>query len=394
MLKILYLSALSSERLINDIYAKTENNPGFAVQKFSRLLVSGLSKNGVNISTLTSPPVNKRYSKKIFISLSAEVEDGIEYNYIPILQLPILKHFVVFFYTFFYVLRWSRKEKGRKVVICDALAVSTSLGALFASKISSITCAAVVTDIWGLMVSAKSKLSVVPSRLNSWYVKKFDKYILLTYQMNEKVNPRGKPHIVMEALCDNQMAEIKLDGIKKAQPRTLLYAGGIHERYGLKMLAEAFIRANIPNAKLVYYGSGPYVEDFINLCAQYENLEYRGVAPNSEIVAEELSATLLINPRFSTEEFTKYSFPSKNMEYMASGTPLLTTKLPGMPDEYYPYIYMFENESIEGYAETIRRIMELPESDLAQLGKNARDFVLTKKNQVYQGRRILEFLNS
>lgn len=394
MLKILYLSALSSERLINDIYAKTENNPGFAVQKFSRLLVSGLSKNGVNISTLTSPPVNKRYSKKIFISLSAEVEDGIEYNYIPILQLPILKHFVVFFYTFFYVLRWSRKEKGRKVVICDALAVSTSLGALFASKISSITCAAVVTDIWGLMVSAKSKLSVVPSRLNSWYVKKFDKYILLTYQMNEKVNPRGKPHIVMEALCDNQMAEIKLDGIKKAQPRTLLYAGGIHERYGLKMLAEAFIRANIPNAKLVYYGSGPYVEDFINLCAQYENLEYRGVAPNSEIVAEELSATLLINPRFSTEEFAKYSFPSKNMEYMASGTPLLTTKLPGMPDEYYPYIYMFENESIEGYAETIRRIMELPESDLAQLGKNARDFVLTKKNQVYQGRRILEFLNS
>ena len=59
-------------------------------------------------------------------------------------------------------------------------------------------------------------------------------------------------------------------------------------------------------------------------------------------------ATLLINPRFSNEEYTKYSFPSKNMEYMASGTPILTTKLPGMPKEYYEYIYLFEEESIEG----------------------------------------------
>ena len=281
----------------------------------------------------------------------------------------------------------------QKVIICDVLAVSVSMGALLASKLSSITSVAVVTDIFDLMVAAKSRLSAVASKLNSWYVKKFDKYILLTYQMNEKVNPRCKPHIVMEALCDIRMAETEVDSVSKSKPRTLLYAGGIHERYGLKMLAEAFIKADVPNAKLVYYGTGPYVEEFQALCEQHDNLEYRGVAPNSEIVAEELSATLLINPRFSTEEFAKYSFPSKNMEYMVSGTPLLTTKLPGMPKEYYQYVYLFDKESVDGYSERIKSVLQISDKELIKKGTSAKEFVLSKKNNIYQGRRILDFLN-
>ena len=39
---ILYLSALASEKRINKEYKKSGSNPGFAVQKFSRLLVKGL----------------------------------------------------------------------------------------------------------------------------------------------------------------------------------------------------------------------------------------------------------------------------------------------------------------------------------------------------------------
>ena len=32
---------------------------------------------------------------------------------------------------------------------------------------------------------------------------------------------------------------------------------------------------------------------------------------------------------------------------MVSGTPLLTTKLPGMPMEYWEYVYLFDNEKLE-----------------------------------------------
>ena len=33
---------------------------------------------------------------------------------------------------------------------------------------------------------------------------------------------------------------------------------------------------------------------------------------------------------------------------MACGTPLLTTKLPGIPDEYYEYCYTLDDETVDG----------------------------------------------
>lgn len=221
----------------------------------------------------------------------------------------------------------------------------------------------------------------------------FDLYVLLTSQMNELVNPNMKPHIVMEALCDLSMANTDVRQEEKSSPRTVIYAGGVHERYGLKMLAEAFVQANISDTRLVYYGSGPYVEEYIKLCAANPNLEYRGVAPNDEIVAEEMKATLLVNPRPTTEEFTKYSFPSKNMEYMASGTPLLTTNLPGMPEEYHQYVYLFEEESVQGYADALRKVLSLPADIIYAKGGQAKMFVLQDKNYLVQAQRVLGLLD-
>ena len=52
------------------------------------------------------------------------------------------------------------------------------------------------------------------------------------------------------------------------------------------------------------------------------------------------------------------------MEYMASGTPLLTTKLPGMPEDYYPHVYFFEEESVQGYADALKKVLSLPADTL------------------------------
>ena len=42
-------------------------------------------------------------------------------------------------------------------------------------------------------------------------------------------------------------------------------------------------------------------------------------------------------------------FPSKNHEYMVTGTPVLTTKLPCFPEEYDPYLYYMEDVSVDGF---------------------------------------------
>lgn len=392
--KILYISALASKSRINKQYRQTGQNPGFAVQKFSRLLVKGLQLNGAKVQAFSNPP-NIGESKR-FISSSAEEENGIVYKYVPYFNLPIIKHISIFCYTFFYVLFWGIKDSKNKTIICDALSISICMGALVASKVNGVLSIGVVTDIYGLMVGSerKSIKARLASKLNSFYIRLFNKYILLTEQMNNVVNPKHRPYMIMEALCDSTLQdERNRQPIEKVYPPLIVYAGGIYEKYGLKMLAEAFIKANIKDASLVYYGDGSYVEEFKSLCIQHPNIEYRGITSNEDILDIEHRATLLVNPRFSSEEFTKYSFPSKNMEYMVSGTPLLTTKLPGMPKEYYPYVFLFSEETIDGYAEALSKVLALSGSELTQFGASAQNFVLKNKNNIYQGQRIIEFIN-
>ena len=117
-----------------------------------------------------------------------------------------------------------------------------------------------------------------------------------------------------------------------------------------------------------------------------------GVKSNNEIVSDEQRASLLVNPRPSSPEYTKYSFPSKTMEYMASGTPVLMTKLPGMPKEYYPFIYTIDDETVEGVANALKAFFAIPASDRYRKGASAREFVLAKKSNIEQAKKIIEFI--
>lgn len=398
-MELLYISALSSERLINEIYNRTNENPGFAVQKFSRLLVKGIIINGSKCISLSVLPIGRSYTQKLWVSLKNESENSVNYRYIPFINLSFLKHICVFLYTFFYVLFWGIKDRNQKAIVCDVLCVSSSIAALLASKICGLKSVAVVTDIYNQMVGqqtsgVRSIISRLAGCLNSWYVSYFSKYVLLTEAMNEVVNPKGRPYIVMEALCDSNLADIEIIKYKKAYPKVILYAGGLEERYGLKMLVEAFKQVKLDNVELHIYGSGSYVNDLLIETANDSRIKYWGVRSNEEIVEAEYRATLLVNPRFSTEEFTKYSFPSKNMEYMVSGTPVLTTKLPGMPKEYYSYVLLIDDETIEGYVNAIEGSLGFSSDVLNDLGDKGRKFVLEKKNNVYQARRIVKLIKS
>ena len=107
-----------------------------------------------------------------------------------------------------------------------------------------------------------------------------------------------------------------------------------------------------------------------------------------------MQATLLVNPRPTHEEFVRYSFPSKTMEYMSTGTPLLTTCLPGMPEEYRPYVYLIREETPQGIARALKETLSQSDQALFDKGMAARNFILKEKNNVIQAGKILSMLES
>lgn len=79
---------------------------------------------------------------------------------------------------------------------------------------------------------------------------------------------------------------------------------------------------------------------------------------------------------------------------MVSGTPVVTTALPGMPGEYYDYVYIFRDEETTGIAQTLQHLLTLPQQKLHDYGMNARQFVLKSKNHLVQAEKLLKMLNT
>ena len=198
--------------------------------------------------------------------------------------------------------------------------------------------------------------------------------------------------MILEGHSDIAMARQKPSLARKASPRVCMYAGGVSKQYGLENLVKGFRKADLPDARLEIYGPGDYVQELSRIAAEDSRIFYGGMLLNAEIVEREMAATLLVNPRPTGEEYVKYSFPSKTMEYMSTGTPVLTTVLPGMPKEYHPYVYLLEEETADAIAERLGGIFAQPADVLFEKGMAAREFILKEKNNVSQAGKILAML--
>lgn len=398
-MKILYVSNSTSNRLITLLYQKTGKNLGFAALKFHRLMARGFVRNGIEFQTLTGLPISRDISKKIWWNISNEIEDGVNYKYIPFINYPGIRQTCLFLYSFLYTLLWGIGNRKNKAIVCDVLNISICIGSLLASKIIGLKSVGIMTDMPGLMINnvsgtKKWKIKKLIPIINKSYLSSYSSYVFLTEQMNI-INNKNKPYIIMEGLVDEKITnEISIVNDKQIKDkRILLYAGGLHERYGLRLLTEAFMKLNDNNIELHLYGDGPFVKELLNkYCKKDKRIIYHGVVNNEDVVKAELEAALLINPRPTKEEFTQYSFPSKNMEYMVSGTPVLTTKLPGMPKEYYQFVYLFDDETVDGFAETIMSVLSLSEEERLKKGIESKKFVLERKNNVCQAKRIIELI--
>lgn len=382
---ILYAVTTCSDKTYARLFSDVAVKPAFQSQKYHRLLIEGLAA-GERVDVIANPPVNRSVLNKAVVSLPEETEGGAVYHYIPAIRNPVLKALCVGFGTFFKTISLADRDSA---VIVDGLNRITALAGLLAAKAKGIPCIAIVTDLPDML--GESGFS---RKLANYTISKCDGYVLLTQAMNDRLNPQGKPYVILEGHADIAMGERKPDLQKKKKPRVCLYAGGVSEKYGLKNLTEGFRQADIPNARLTIYGPGDYVEELKRISREDPRIVYGGMLLSSEVVEKEMEATLLVNPRPTNEEFVKYSFPSKTMEYMASGTPVLTTVLPGMPKEYHPYVYLMEDETPEGIGRRLKEVLAQSDEALFQKGGEARQFILENKNNVIQGKKILNLLET
>lgn len=393
-MKLLFCGIASDDSRFKKII-ETSKSASFAQQKLERLMLKGIADtpNKADIKILSELPVVRypEYPSAVIRAADDELE-GIPVRYMGFINLPVLKQLTVAWSVFFESLRWSinNRKEDRAILLYGTNPIKI-LPLLVARVFSKFKIVSYVSEIdafrllddSSFVARMKNKLYVTASAILS---DKLDGYILITEHMLEQINRNRKPYIVVEG-----MVPVKQEPNFGEKKKQIMYAGSLHERYGIGKLVEAFSRIKQEQYELVIYGDGDYVPKLQIIEQNCARINYRGVAENKVILQEETSSALLVNPRPSDELFTRYSFPSKTFEYMLSGTPALITRLDGIPEEYFRYCYSFDGETVDAMAQSLEYVLEIPEEAHAQLAKSAFEFV-SSKNNVMQMRRIWEFI--
>jgi glycosyltransferase involved in cell wall biosynthesis len=171
-----------------------------------------------------------------------------------------------------------------------------------------------------------------------------------------------------------------------------MHAGSLHYNTGIEELIEAFEQMSNKTEELWFFGSGAMDKYIKDKASENKRIRHMGFVDPEKLFEYEKRASLLVNVRDPKAEYTKYSFPSKTFEYMASGTPFLTTELPGIPPEYKEYIFTIESNNVENVKEGLEKALALTEQERVRFGNRARAFILKNKNKDIQAKKMADFL--
>lgn len=395
---IVCLTGLFPEEYVDEINKYSLTGVQNAANKLQWGIVKGLDGLGENVTIFNSIYVGSypRLYRKIMIptfhfSHGSEKND-INIGFINIAGIKVLSRY----YTVKRELdKWASVDSGReKVLLIYAMTTPfAQLAGYIKRKYSSIKVIYIIPDLPMYMnVTKVQESSVYRTRkkieefLFHRSLKNVDGYVLLTDGMKEWFTTDIN-YTVVEGMAtiDNT---IDVDNIKKK--KQILYAGGIKREYGVIDLVSAFSQIDDPEWELVIYGDGTDMESVCEYAKKDVRIKIMGSAPNAVVMKHQREAALLINPR-KNQEMAKYSFPSKTLEYMLSGTPMLGYKLAGIPEEYYDNMFVIQ-DSENGMEEALRKAMDLPETERIKMGEKAKHFVVKEKNPEKQCKKILELI--
>lgn len=400
---ILCLMGLFPKEYESTILNNSKGSVQNAANKFQWGIVKGLDEienahfKIVNSLYVGSYP--KRYKKLRIPNFEfSHCENSKDIN-VGFINLTFFKYISKYFSIKKEIDKWVAVNNGERKVILAYAMTSPFVEILdyVKKKYPNIICCLVVPDLPDFMnvSSVENKFYKNAKKLQIRHfkrkLKKVDCYVFLTEFMKEWFDWDIK-YTVVEGISSKTRKDLGEPDQTQEKRKSILYAGMIEEKYGVVDLVKAFMKINDDKWTLELFGNGSSINKIKELSKKDPRVHLRGTAPNAQVLQEQKDVEILVNPRNDTQSFTKYSFPSKVIEYMGSGTPMIGYKLSGMPDEYKEYFYCVDNTQ-DGLYKTLKKTMELSTEERRKMGYKAQEFIVTKKTAVVQCSKIVEMLD-
>lgn len=405
MRQILYIGKFFPQKLLQHVAEDNRGKIGFSNHNFEFSLIRGLRfQKDINVRFMSLPavfsyPHNNQLS---WIRAESYEEEGTSVFSIGYCNWVVINRINKICSTICYLFREFRRCKDDRLDIIVNTPTTEILLPIYIAKHfthKKITTTLIVPDI-PAFISAMDKANPIKKIVGGWVDRlsmklaaKSDCLVLLTKAMMDFFNP-STPYIIMEGIVDIKSMDIQARKQLRPSRKSILYTGTLRRIFGIMNLVEAFEQINMDNVELWICGSGEAQTEIKQRAELNSNIKFLGLLGSKETLCLQHQATVLVNPRTSAGKFTKYSFPSKTMEYLLSGNPVIANRLPGIPEEYFDYVLCPENESIEALTRKLQDVLNMSDMEQLAIGKRGHDFIVNQKNSKIQMGRILNMIEA
>lgn len=396
--KILFMGEVYPKHLKETVLNKSSETMQIAADELQWNIIAGLEENiSAPVDILNMLPVNsypRWYSDWYVKKESFSHVLGANDMNIGFINITKIKYIFKNVGIVPYVRKWYKRNKNEEILIINYTLNNGFLKAcrFLKHKNPGVRVCVIIADL-PEMANLSSHTSVFKKIFNKMRFSKMrklmsvvDYYALLTKQMADYLKIT-KPFCVIEGVCN---AEEKCE-LKKVErnKKIIAYTGTLHSCFGIKNLVDAFGMISSPYYELIICGIGDS-ENYIRDKAKDDpRIRFLGQVSHEKVIEIQNNADVLVNPRQNIGAFTKYSFPSKTMEYLVTGTPVIAYKLAGIPDEYDQYLNYVCDNSIESLRDMLIFVCESSDRTIQRKASEGRNFVIREKNPLVQSQKIL-----
>jgi len=394
-MNILMLTLMYPNDQLDEVVQKAKDKLQNQINNYQRAFLEGIQQNmqkGERLDVINSLPVGIFPFQYRQLFLRPGVHDGQSIRQLGCINLPWFKQKMRSRAAKKEIVRWAKSDPQNRCLLLYTQYLPYMEAVKKAKKqIPNLKAAVIVTDLpndFGLSSGRTGLLKAIEYHRGEKSIelcRQMDGFVLLTEPMAEVLPIENKPYVVIEGLITEGSA-LEAEIEKPA----VLYTGTLERDLGIGELLHAFEK--MPEYELWICGHGGMKEEIEACAKKHPNIRFFGFVSQNEAIALQTQATALINPRSSQGAFTRYSFPSKTLEYLRSGKPVLCYKLEGIPDEYDPYLNYIPENGSEGIRQVVKHIMALSKEERTAIGKKGRQYVLDQKNPAKQCARLVRLL--
>jgi glycosyltransferase involved in cell wall biosynthesis len=211
--------------------------------------------------------------------------------------------------------------------------------------------------------------------------------VALSWSYFQQTTARHKLHL------DGGVAQLRMetDARPAQDAREVLFAGALSRFTGVEQLADAFRLLPEANLRLIICGKGD--ERLVQrACEADPRICLKGYVSEAELDRLCRRAAVMVNPRPSAIADNAYNFPSKVLEYLSYGSPLVSTWTPGLSPEYRPLLIVPSGESPMDLAGAIRQALGLSTAERLEHQTKVRRFLEGSRTWEKQAQRLLTWL--